>query len=41
VYVDESAAPAARRIAMPLMVMVVAAATLLAIGFRGYRGYAL
>ena len=39
-YVDEPAAPAARRVAMPLMVMAVVAAMLLAIGFRGYRGYA-
>ena len=40
-YVDEPAAPAARRVAMPLMVMAVIAAMLLAIGFKAYRGYAL
>jgi ABC-2 type transport system permease protein len=39
-YVDESAAPAARRIAMPLVVMGVVGGALLVIGFRGYRGYA-
>ena len=37
---DEPAALAARRIAAPLMVMMVIAVMLLAIGFRGYRGYA-
>ena len=40
-YVDESAGPAARRIAMPLIVMAVVAFALMAIGFRGYQGYAL
>ena len=40
-YVDESAGPAARRIAMPLIVMAIAAIALLAIGFRAYRGYVL
>jgi ABC-2 type transport system permease protein len=40
-YVDESAAPAARRIAIPLVVMAIVAGALLAIGFRAYRGYAL
>jgi ABC-2 type transport system permease protein len=38
-YVDESVAPAARRIAIPLVVMAIVACALLAIGFRGYRGY--
>jgi ABC-2 type transport system permease protein len=40
-YVDEPAALAARRVAVPLIVMAAAAAILLAIGFRSYRGYAL
>ena len=38
-YVDEPAALAARRVAMPLIVMAAAAAMLWTIGFRGYRGY--
>jgi len=40
-YVDESVAPAARRIAIPLVMMAIVAVALLAIGFRAYRGYAL
>ena len=38
-YVDESVAPAARRITIPLVVMAMVAVALLAIGFRAYRGY--
>lgn len=40
-YVDESVAPAARRIALPIMAMAAIAIVLFAIGFRGYRDYAL
>ncbi len=40
-YVDESSSLTARRVAMPIIVMAVAAVFLIAIGFRGYRGYAL
>jgi ABC-2 type transport system permease protein len=40
-YVDESLALTARRVAMPLILMAVAGVALIAIGFRGYRGYAL
>jgi ABC-2 type transport system permease protein len=38
-YVDESIGPVARRTAMPILVMTVAAVVLVAAGFRGYRGY--
>ena len=40
-YVDESIAPVARRIALPVFVMAAAAFALLVLGFRGYRGYSL
>ena len=38
-YVDESAAPAARRIAMPLILLALAAVALVTIGFRRYGVY--
>ena len=41
VYVDESAVPAARRIAIPIIAMAAIAIVLLVFGFRGYRGYEL
>lgn len=40
-YVDESFAVTARRVAMPIILMAVVGLVLIAIGFRGYRGYAL
>jgi ABC-2 type transport system permease protein len=40
-YVDESIGPVARRTAMPVLVMAVAAVVLVALGFRNYRGYAV
>ena len=40
-YVDESAAPAARRIAVPLMLLALAAVALVTIGFRRYGAYTL
>ncbi len=38
-YADESIAPVARRIALPVVVMAAAAFALVVLGFRGYRGY--
>jgi ABC-2 type transport system permease protein len=40
-YVDEPVGPVARRTAIPIMVMAIAAVVLIATGFRGYRGYVL
>jgi ABC-2 type transport system permease protein len=40
-YIDEPFSLTARRVAPPLIVMGLVALALIAIGFRGYRGYAL
>lgn len=40
-YADEGSGPMLRRVAIPIIVMGFAAAALIGIGFRGYRGYAI
>jgi hypothetical protein len=40
-FVEEPVTLTARRVAMPIIVMAIFAAVLIAIGFRGYRGYQL
>jgi len=40
-FVEEPFTLTARRVAMPIIVMAIFAAVLIAIGFRSYRGYAL
>jgi ABC-2 type transport system permease protein len=40
-FVDESVSLTARRVALPILAMAAAAVSLIAFGFRRYRGYAL
>jgi ABC-2 type transport system permease protein len=40
-YAEEGPGPMLRRVAIPIIVMAFAAAALIGIGFRGYRGYAI